>query len=123
MRVSDLNKSSMGYDPFLVDALGLSKTKKTSSIDDLKQITEKPTSWQKDILLTALDKLESGLAAKESDTLSLKSAPPLENFQEALKELKSLVDNNFKEYASQAQSNLTPQDILYLFEDEYNFTA
>lgn len=123
MRVSDLNKSSMGYDPFLVDALGLSKTKKTSSIDDLKQITEKPTSWQKDILLTALDKLESGLAAKESDTLSLNSAPPLENFQEALKELKSLVDNNFKEYASQAQSNLTPQDILYLFEDEYNFTA
>lgn len=123
MRVSDLNKSSMGYDPFLVDALGLSKTKKTSSIDDLKQITEKPTSWQKDILLTALDKLESGLAAKESDTLSLNSAPPLENFQEALKELKSLVDNNFKEYVSQAQSNLTPQDILYLFEDEYNFTA
>lgn len=123
MRVSDLNKGSMGYDPFLVDALGLSKTKKASSMDDLKQITEKPTSWQKDILLTALDKLESGLAAKESDTLSLNSAPPLENFQEALKELKSLVDNNFKEYASQAQSNLTPQDILYLFEDEYNFTA
>ncbi len=118
-----MNAAPMGYDPFLVDALGLSKTKKTNNMEELKQIAEKPTSWQKDILLTALDKIENSLPTSRSGVLDFTSAPPLETYQEALKELKNLVNDNFKEYASKAQSNLTPQDILYLFEDESSFVV
>lgn len=123
MRVKDMNAAPMGYDPFLVDALGLSKNKKTNNMEELKQIAEKPTSWQKDILLTALDKIENSLPTSRTGVLDFTSAPPLETYQEALKELKNLVNDNFKEYASKAQSNLTPQDILYLFEDESSFVV
>lgn len=121
MRVVDLKNNATNYDAFLVDALGISKTKKATSKEELKQIAEKPTTWQKDILLTALDKIEGSLpVSSKNEPLDMNSAPPLENYKEALAELKSLVSSNFKEYASLAQSNITPQDILYLFEDENN---
>jgi len=124
MRVKELNNNTMGYDPFLIDALGIGKSKQTTSKDELKQITEKPTSWQKDILLTALDKIESSISVNITNVNNgILQTPPLENYQEALKELKNLVSKNFKEFASKAQSNLTPQDILYLFEDENNFVV
>lgn len=122
MRVKELNNKTMGYDPFLIDALGIGKSKQITSKDELKQITEKPTNWQKDILLTALDKIESSISVDNTNVnKGILQTPPLDNYQEALKELKNLVSKNFKEFASKAQSNLTPQDILYLFEDENNF--
>lgn len=123
MRVKELNNSSMGYDPFLIDALGIGNSKQTTSKDELKQITEKPTTWQKDILLTALDKIENSISIDTNPKKGILQSPPLENYQEALKELKNLVNINFKDFASKAQSNLTPQDILYLFEDENNFVV
>lgn len=124
MRVKELNNNTMGYDPFLIDALGIGKSKQITSKDELKQITEKPTNWQKDILLTALDKIESSISVDNTNVnKGILQTPPLDNYQEALKELKNLVSKNFKEFASKAQSNLTPQDILYLFEDENNFVV
>jgi len=76
--------------------------------------------WQRDILLTALDKLENNLQAEDNHPLSKLSNAPIETFEEALFELSFLRSPKFKETASQAQANLKAADVLYLFQDDYN---
>lgn len=112
-------KSGGNYDPFLVDALGIGKTK-SSAISEDKEKTQ-PVGWQRDILISALDKLEKNVKVEDNSPLNYNTAAPLENFQDALQELHNLINNNFEKYAAKAQANLNPMDVLYLFEEEQNF--
>jgi hypothetical protein len=126
MTVRDIkNSGGVSYDQFLVDSLVLGKAKKSTE----KVALETPnkgvdqTTWQKDILTTALSRLENNLQIEDNSPLNYNTAAPIESFQEAIEELRNLVDKNFAEYASKAQANLTPNDILYLFEDENSFVV
>lgn len=119
MNVTKISQGSGAYDPFLLDALAISKAPKASGAE--ASDATKPKGWEKQILLDALDKLENNINVEESGPLNYADAAPIETFSEAKAELEKLINSNFKEYASQAQANITPADILYLFEEETSF--
>jgi len=119
MNVTKISQGSGNYDPFLLEALAI--TKDEAIQDDKEVATDKPKGWEKQILLDALDKLENNINVEDNSPLNYSTAAPIETFVQAKEELKKLIENNFSHYASQAQANLTPADILYLFEEENNF--
>lgn len=125
MQVTEIrNSGGAAYDPFLVDMLGIGSTKSAKKV--ATETPKKPvdkSAWQKDILLNALNKLENNVQVDDKSPLNYSTAAPLGTFDDAMKELRSLVDNNFEKFASQAQANLTPQDILHLFDGENTFIA
>jgi|GEM_PF-1375666 len=133
MEVRNISRDqSMSFDPFLLDALNIKnpnepKSKiidKSENTSGNKPVSVNKANWQKDILLTALDKLENSIQVDDkSHPLGGVQNAPIETFDEALIELKTLVESNFKEYAAASQANLTPGDILYLFEDTYEFVV
>jgi len=129
MEVRNISRDqNTSYDPFLLDALNINKVydKKTQEIDKNGNPDSElnKTSWQKDILINALDKLENSIQIDDkSHPLGGAENVPIETYSEALDELKKLVESNFSQYASKAQANLTPGDILYLFEDSYDFVV
>lgn len=133
MEVRNITRDqSMSFDPFLLDALNIKdpNAPKSKIVDKSGNALAKDTenvnkaNWQKDILLTALDKLENSIQVDDkSHPLGGVQNAPIESFDEALIELKTLVESNFKEYAAVSQANLTPGDILYLFEDTYDFVV
>ncbi len=126
MQVTDIrNSGGAGYDSFLVDSLGIGKPKKAALIspqeEQAKQVDK--TAWQKDILSSAISRLENNIQVEDKSPLNYATAAPIETYHEALVELKNLISNNFAQYAAKAQANLTPQDILYLFEGEQQTIA
>lgn len=121
MQVTEIrNSGGAGYDSFLVDSLGIGKSKKSSVATQLEEPAKQvdKTAWQKDILSSAISRLENNMQVEDKSPLNYATAAPIETYQEALGELKNLISNNFAQYAAKAQANLTPQDILYLFEEE-----
>ena len=76
------------------------------------------TNWQKDILLTALEKLENNIQMDDIHPLGKRDAAPIETYDEALEELQFLKSPKFSQEAYSAQANLNPQDIMYLFTSE-----
>jgi hypothetical protein len=120
------NQAGTQYDPFLVDALNIG-SKKVKSVETTKTNSSEKiqfsADWQKQILSDALDKLENNIQVDDSSPLFAEEAAPIETYQEALTELKSLFNSDFDKFASAAQANLTPGDILYLFEDQIELTA
>jgi hypothetical protein len=112
------------YDSFLVDALNINKNK---DVTKNLQVKSKPLNsnekaiWQQNVLLNAIDKLENNIQVDKTNVLFSDENAPLESYQEALAELRKLVVENNQEYMRDAQANLTPKDILYLFEDQFEF--
>lgn len=78
----------------------------------------KKANWQKDILVSALDKLENSIQLDESHPLDNMSNQPIESFDEAKIELSFIKSPFFKEQAAEAQANIEPESILSLFADE-----
>jgi hypothetical protein len=120
------NAGSTQYDPFLVEALkiGGKETNKTKNTEAKTPSQDSaPAKWQQDILLGALDTLENNIQVDNSSPLFSDNAAPIETYQEALEELRKVVNEDFEKYASAAQANLTPGDILYLFEDQMDVVA
>ncbi len=76
------------------------------------------TSWQKDILLSAINKLENSIQMDDIHPLSRRDAAPIETYEEALIELNYIKSPKFAQEAYQAQANLNPQDVMYLFTSE-----
>ncbi|TAL69812.1 MAG: hypothetical protein EPN82_04100 [Bacteroidetes bacterium] len=93
------------------------RDKAKTSTDKQKQ-NANFTSWQKDILLTALEKLENNIQVEDIHPLSRRDAAPIETHDEALNELNFVKSNQFVQEAYGAQANLNPQDIMYLFTGE-----
>lgn len=120
------NAGGMNYDSYLVDALNIGPAK-SNNVEEAKPKTSEKVEfnadWQKKILSDALDKLENNIQTDDSSPLFTDDAMPIETYKEALIELKSLINSDFDKFASEAQANLTPGDILYLFEDQIELTA
>jgi hypothetical protein len=76
-------------------------------------------SWQKDILLNAIDMLDNSKQLDNSNPLDRIENSPIETFDEAKAELGYFNTQKFRDEASGAQANLKPQDILYLFTEDY----
>lgn len=121
MNVTKISQGGAQYDSFLLEALAIGKPESTDKGASASEA--KPKGWEKQILMDALDKLENNIKVEDNSPLNYSDAAPIESFAEAKAELKKLVENNFSDYAAQAQANLTPADILYLFEEESSFVV
>ncbi len=73
------------------------------------------TKWQKDIMLSAIKKLENNIQVDDIHPLSRADSAPIDTYQEALIELSHTQSPTFAEQASGAQANLKPEDVLSLF--------
>ncbi|MBM2816857.1 MAG: hypothetical protein HW421_3619 [Ignavibacteria bacterium] len=72
-------------------------------------------SWQKEILLQALDMLENTRQLDDSHPLDRFNAGPIENYDQAIIELSFTKTPAFKENFGLAQANLKAEDVLALF--------
>ena len=112
------------YDSFLLDALNIGKSTESNKSEAIakknKQSLDK-TTWQHNVLLSALSDLENNIQVDNSSPLFSENNVPIETYKEALEELRKVVEFNNKEMMEHAQANLTPKDILHLFEDQFEF--
>lgn len=99
-----------------IDDLSIEQVKDSakSSIDKEKN-NPNFTSWQKDILLSAINKLENNIQMDDIHPLSRRDSAPIETYEQALIELNFVKSPKFVQEAYGAQANLNPQDIMYLF--------
>ncbi len=118
MNISEIRTSGVGtyepYNPVQVDAKKVAEQKQ---VDSLK-VDKSNEAWQKNILLDALDSIESSITKTESHPLDAAANAPIESFDEALIELNFIKTPMFAKYASQAQANINPEDVVALFADE-----
>ncbi len=118
------NGANAQYDSFLVDALNINKNKEVSkniAVKSNQTTTAEKTIWQQNVLLNAIDKLENNIQVDKTSPLFSDENAPIESYKEALEELRKIVLENKQEYMKESQANLTPRDILYLFEDQFEF--
>lgn len=93
--------------------------KEAELITDKMDISLPSNNWQKDILLSALDMLESSIQTnEESHPLSKMENSPIDTFEEALIELNFIKSKKFLDEASGAQANIKAEDILSLFVED-----
>ncbi len=85
---------------------------------DKVDISNNSISWQNDILLSALDMLENNIQLDNNHPLDRLGNQPIDNFDEALLELRFLQTDTFKNQASSAQANINAADVLSLFLNE-----
>lgn len=76
------------------------------------------TSWQRDVLLDALERLENTVQLDNNHPLDSIRNQPIETFDEALIELRFLNNPVFVAEASGAQANLLAESIIELFAEE-----
>ncbi|MGE5479385.1 MAG: hypothetical protein ACM3U1_03050 [Chloroflexota bacterium] len=93
-------------------------TKPADSIQDTVQISQTANSWQKDILLNALESLENSIQPANSHPLGKLENRPIENFDQALAELDYLHSEKFASEASPAQANIDHAAFLSLFGED-----
>lgn len=118
------NGANAQYDSFLIDALNINKNKEVSkniAVKSNQTTTAEKTIWQQNVLLNAIDKLENNIQVDKTSPLFSDENAPIESYKEALEELRKIVLENKQEYMKESQANLTPRDILYLFEDQFEF--
>lgn len=90
-----------------------------TKIDEMDSVDIKQKNiWQKDILLSALDKLENNIHLENNHPLDFERNQPIETFEEALIELSFVRTPLFKAEALNAQANISPSSIWELFIDE-----
>jgi hypothetical protein len=125
MKITDIrnnNPQDARLPIFKPEELKLQNSEKSSKSDEInifsKSSETSSTQWQKDVLLSALDELENNIQDDDNHPLGKLSNAPIESYDEALIELSFLKTPMFKETASEAQANLTGQDVLYLFTEE-----
>ncbi len=93
----------------------IAEKKQVNTIVDKVEINQASASWQKDILLSALDMLENNKQLDNSHPLDKFENSPIESFDEALIELNVLQNRTTKELFSGAQANININDVLNLF--------
>ncbi len=118
MNISEIRNTGVAnYEPYApkkIDANKLSEVQK----NDTASVEKSNEAWQKNILLDALDSIESTLVKDGSHPLDTASNAPIESFDEALIELNFIKTPMFEKYASQAQANIKAEDVVALFAEE-----
>lgn len=83
-----------------------------------KNIAKPNDAWRRNILLQGLEKLENNIQLDDSLPLFKSGAAPIQNYAEALKELKALInDENFAKNAGGAQANIKAESVVDIFID------
>lgn len=77
----------------------------------------KPGEWQMNILNSAIDKLANSIQPNDNHPLSLVSNYPIDDFTEALNELKKIRSEIISSEGTQAQANIDAISLLELFRD------
>ncbi len=120
MNVTEIRDSgSNPYDLSLFDAIQSEPIKAAESVKK-EPAPPSSASWQKKILIDALDKLENNIHLDDSNPLDKLNNSPIESYEEALIELSFIKSPFFKTHASQAQANVNANDVMYLFANEDN---
>ncbi len=102
--------------PIKPDDIKSYEPKKITKAKSEDKDIEKPSpSWQKEILMEGIDKLDDIVQMDNSHPLSSPSNAPIETFKEALAELDLLKNSNFEEEASKVQANLDIENVAGLF--------
>lgn len=96
----------------------IEKKSQQNIIMDKVEISSENVNWQKDILLNALEMIESKVAREVEHPLDKVENRPIETFDEALIELRFLNTDKFAKEALSAQANIKAEDILSLFIEE-----
>ncbi len=116
MNISKIKQQqAMPYAPQVISRKELNAAKEKQSSDTYDAAA--PASWQKDILLNALDRLENNIQTDDSHPLDRAGNMPIESFDEALIELSFIKTPMFRAQASGAQANINPEDVAQLFTD------
>ncbi len=99
--------------------LELFKPQRINQADEVKEQEtnkiENHSNWQKNILLDALESLENNIQMDNTHPLDNPMNAPIETYKQALKELKFVKTEKFKNEALNAHSNLNIDNILSLF--------
>ena len=119
MQVTDIrNSGGIKYEPPIVKKEVVEK-QAVNSLVDKNDINVPSTAWQKNILFSALDKLENIIHTDNSShPLDKASSAPIETPDEARMELNFLKTAKFKNEAYGAQANIEAADVVGLFVDE-----
>ncbi len=118
MNISEIRTSGVAnYEPYTPTKVDPKKVAEQKQIDAAK-VDKSNEAWQKNILLDALDSIESSIGTSDSHPLDAAANAPIESFDEALIELNFIKTPMFAKYASQAQANINPEDVVALFADE-----
>jgi hypothetical protein len=113
------NISQRALNDYEINALLDMKTIKKDKIEPAKpEIQPNKIPWQKDILMSAITSLENNKQLDNNHPLGKLSNAPIESFEEAKIELNYFKTPFYKNSASQAQANLSIQDVLYLFTND-----
>lgn len=114
MKIADIN--AQNYQMFQPKELKKSELSVNSpkNLDKL-EINQNNANWQKDILLDALSMIENNIQLDNSNPLDRLENQPIDSFEEALMELNWMKTPFYRAQAYNAQANLEPRDIVYLF--------
>lgn len=115
MKITEIRPSNLQNIEAKVFKPELTEKPQVSVAKDKIELSQPNSNWQKDILLSALDMLESKISIDNDYPLDKIENRPIETFEEALIELQFIKTNRFKEEASSAQANISAEDILSLF--------
>lgn len=118
MEVTNIRQGMPEKFDYTTAILDKTQEKKSSESPNLKKSEAVSTSWQKNILMQGLTKLENSIQPAGSHPLDKNASMPIDSFEEALIELNIFRNNMQKDDAYSAQANLKAEDILSLFVDE-----
>ena len=114
--------SNLNIKPYIPEEITVDEVKnakkdiKSDNLDAQKDVFS--STWQQDILLDAINKLENNIQVNNIHPLDSIPNQPIENFEEALKELKNVDLSLIRRDGSDAQANISPETIISLFIDD-----
>ncbi|GAB1372456.1 hypothetical protein MASR1M45_25180 [Candidatus Kapaibacterium sp.] len=87
--------------------------KKNMAINDNSEVI-KLSTWQKDVLTNAIDKLLNNIQLDNSHPLGRLENQPIETYREAIAVLEEMSSESLRNFGSQAQANVSAESFLNL---------
>ncbi len=120
MKITSINKENFQNIEKFTTHIG--KSSKPSSVENIDQTsitseTKVAGEWKIDILNSAIEKLANSIQPSDNHPLSLVSNYPIDDFTEALSELKKVKSEILSNEGTKAQANLDVINLLELFKD------
>lgn len=120
MKITSINKENFkNIEKFTTH---IAKNTKSNSVENtdiniIKSENQLNGEWKMDILSNAIDKLANSIQPSENHPLSLLSNYPIDDFADALNELKKVKSEILLNQGKEAQANLDAINLLELFKD------
>ncbi len=120
MKITSINKENFqNIQNFTTHIAKANQTTNAENIDkiDIKSENTATGEWKMDILNNAIEKLANSIQPNNNHPLSLVSNYPIDDFTEALNELKKVKSEIILSEGTKAQANLDAINLLELFKD------